>query len=154
MKPLLLALLLVATPALAGPKEDAVRAAGREWVAQFKAGNLDALMALYAENPEVALHDQPKLTGRDAVRGYFANRLKTPPDADFLLLEESLEVRGNTALAMNKYWFTLRTQGREYKDAGRSLITYTRDRKGRWLIRHDIDQTTPDVKFPAPPEAK
>jgi ketosteroid isomerase-like protein len=154
MKALCLALVLVATPALAGRQEDAVRAAGREWVTQFKAGNLDALMALYAESPEVALHDQPKLTGREAVRGYFANRLKTPPDADFLLLEESLEVRGNTALMMSKYWFTLRAAGREFKDAGRSLVVYTRGPKGRWLIRQDIDQTSPDVKFPAPPEAR
>lgn len=153
MKALILAL-LITTPALATPEQDAVRAAGREWVTQFKAGNLDKLMALYAPSPEVALHDQPKLTGTAAVRNYFANRLKTPPDADFLLLEESLEIRGNTAISMSKYWFTLRTQGREYKDAGRSLLIYTKDRKGHWLIARDIDQTTPDVKFPAPPEAK
>jgi uncharacterized protein (TIGR02246 family) len=148
------ALLLAAGPAVAGPQEDAVRAAGRAWVTAFKGGDLEGLMALYADNAEVALHDQPKLTGRDAVRGYFAGRLKTRPDADFLLLEESLEVRGNTALAMSRYWFTLRAGGREFKDAGRSLLVYVKDRKGRWLIRQDIDQTTPDVAFPAPPEAR
>ncbi len=147
-------LFAAAAPAAATPAEDAVRAAGRQWLDKFKAGDLDGLMALYTDNAQVALHGQPKLVGRDAVRGYFAGRLKTPPDTDFVLLEESLEIRGDTALSMARYWFTLRAGGREYKDAGRSLLVYTRQPDGRWLIRTDIDQASPDVAFPAPPEAK
>jgi uncharacterized protein (TIGR02246 family) len=161
MKTLIAALiaLFLAAPALAGPEEDAVRDTGRQWLSHFKAGDLESLMSLYADNPQVALHGQPKLSGREAVRAYFAPRLKsgpggTKPDTDFLLLEESIEVRGNTAIAISKYWLTLRTGGNEYKDAGRSLLVYTKGQDGQWRIAHDIDQATPDVTFPAPPEAQ
>lgn len=160
MKPLfaLVALILaspaLATPALASPEEDAVRTAARQWITHFKAGNLDALMVLYTPAAQVALHGQPKLTGIAAVRAYFAPRLASKPDADFLLLEENLEIHGDTAIMTSQYWFTLRTPQAEYKDAGRSLLVYKKSPQGAWLIHRDIDQATPDVSFPPPPEAK
>jgi uncharacterized protein (TIGR02246 family) len=148
------ALLLAAAPAFAGPDEDAIRAHGHAWVRAFKAGDIEALMRLYTPDAEVALHGQPKLKGIDAIRGYFTPRLKTPPDADFLLKEESLEVHGNLAIFLSRYWFTLRTGGKAVEDAGRSLIVYRKGTDGKWRIRVDIDQASPDVTFPPPPDAR
>ena len=114
MKALVLALLLatpaLATPALATPADEtAIRAHGVEWVKAFKSGDIEALMALYTPDAEVALHGKPKLKGIAAIRGYFTPLLKTPLDADFLLAEESLVVDHDTAVFMSKYWFTIRT---------------------------------------------
>ncbi|WP_416907836.1 MAG: YybH family protein [Polymorphobacter sp.] len=139
------------TPATADD-EAAVRAAARQWITHFKAGDLDALMALYTPTAHVALHDQPILSGLTQLRAYFTPLLTPKPDADFLLLEESLEIHGQTAIMTSHYWFTLRTPDSEYKDAGRSLLVYKKSPTG-WLIHRDIDQTTPDVTFPPPPEA-
>ena len=38
-------------------------------------GDIDALMQLYMPDAVVALHDQPKLKGLDAIRAYFAPRI-------------------------------------------------------------------------------
>jgi uncharacterized protein (TIGR02246 family) len=151
----LLLLMMPAVPALATPADEAaIRDHGREWVKAFKGGDVDALMKLYTPDAEVALHGQPKLKGIEAIRGYFTPLLKTPPDADFLLAEESLVVDGNQAAFMSKYWFTVRTPKGELRDPGRSLIVYRRGADGVWRIRMDIDQAAPDVTYPPPPEAK
>ncbi len=147
-------LLALAAPALAGADEDAIRAHGRMWVAAFKGGDIERLMALYTPDAEVALHGQPKLKGVAAIRAYFTPRLKTPPDADFRLAEESLEVDGRMAMFISRYWFTLRIAGKPIEDAGRSLIVYRKGGDGVWRIRADIDQASPDVTFPVPPEAR
>ncbi len=148
-------LLLLATPAAATPADEAaIRAHGREWVRAFKAGDIEALMRLYTPDAEVALHGKPKLKGSDAIRAYFTPLLKTPPDADFLLAEESLVVDGAQAFFLSKYWFTIRTPAGDIPDAGRSLIVYRKGDDGIWRLRVDIDQAAPDVTFPPPPEAK
>ena len=159
MKALVLALLLatpaLATPALATPADEtAIRAHGVEWVKAFKSGDIEALMALYTPDAEVALHGKPKLKGIAAIRDYFTPLLKTPLDADFLLAEESLVVDHDTAVFMSKYWFTIRTPQGEIHDPGRSLIVYRKGADGVWRLRMDIDQAAPDVTYPPPPEAK
>ena len=147
--------LAVAAPALAGPDEDAIRASARDWIARFKAGDIEGLMRHYRPDSQVALHGQPKLDGSAAIRAYFTPRLAAKPDVDFLLEDELLEVRGDRAVAMSKYWFTLRPPGKApVFDAGRSVLVYQRGTDGRWQIRLDIDQASPDVGFPPPPTAK
>ncbi len=145
-----------ATPAAVTAEADkaAIRAVGREWVRAFKAGDIEGLMALYVPEAEVALHGQPKLKGLAAVRAYFTPMLASPPDADFLLAEEGLDLHGDVAIFLSKYWFTLRTPKGVVEDAGRSLLVYRRGDDGRWRIRVDIDQGSPDVAFPPPPEAR
>lgn len=150
-----MAVLLLAAPVLATPADEAaIRDHGRQWVKAFKAGDVDALMKLYTPDAEVALHGKPKLKGIEAIRGYFAPLLKTPPNADFLLAEESLVVDGDMAVFMSKYWFTVRTPNGEIRDPGRSLIVYRRGADSVWRLRMDIDQAAPDVTYPPPPEAK
>jgi uncharacterized protein (TIGR02246 family) len=155
VKALVLALLLLATPALATPADEAaIRAHGAQWVKAFKGGDIEALMALYTPDAEVALHGKPKLKGLPAIRAYFTPLLKTPLDADFLLAEESLVVDHDTAVFMSRYWFTVRTPQGEIRDPGRSLIVYRKGTDGIWRLRMDIDQASPDVIYPPPPEAK
>lgn len=155
MKAFIVAALLFASPALATPADEvAIRAHGAQWVKAFKGGDIEAVMALYTTDAEVALHDKPKLKGIAAIRAYFTPLLKTPLDADFLLAEESLVVDHDTAVFMSKYWFTIRTPQGEIRDPGRSLIVYRKGADGVWRLRMDIDQAAPDVAYPPPPEAK
>lgn len=146
---------LPATTAVArepSPAErQAIEQAGNDWVAAFKAGDLERLLALYEPDATVALHDQPKLQGIEAIRKYFSQRVGRG-EIEFLMKPERVEVDGRTAYALSTYWFTLKVPGRAepFRDAGRSLLVYRKDDTGRWLIQLDIDQTTPDVRFPDP----
>ncbi|MEM1263032.1 MAG: DUF4440 domain-containing protein [Pseudomonadota bacterium] len=129
--------------------KQAIREHGATWIEHYKAGDLDALMTLYEPDAIVALHDQPGLFGRDAVRDYFAQSLGKS-DVTFDLEHEHIEINGDLAHSMAKYWLTAvnKENGRVYKDAGRSLLIYRRGDDGQWRIRIDIDQTTPDVTWP------
>jgi uncharacterized protein (TIGR02246 family) len=128
-----------------------IRAEGSRWAEYYKAGDLDSLMTLYTDDVVVALHGQPALYGRDAVRDYFSTRIGKA-DTEFELDYELEEIHGDIAYIISKYWLvaTNRETGQTYRDAGRSLLVYKRGTDGEWLIAADIDQATPDVSFPSP----
>lgn len=150
-------LLLPAVIVLAGCVQDSVgqdgpvRAEGSRWAEYYKAGDLDSLMTLYTDDAIVALHGQPALYGKQAVREYFSTRIGTA-DTEFELDYELEEIHGDIAYIISKYWLVAKNNetGETYKDAGRSLLVYKRGPDGNWLIAADIDQATPDVRFPSP----
>ena len=148
----LVAVMLVITAcgngdAVQGPR----RAEGSLWAEYYTAGDLDALMTLYTDDVIVALHGQPALYGKEAVREYFSTRIGKA-DTEFELDYELEEIHGDIAYIISKYWLVAkdRETGNVYKDAGRSLLVYKRGPDGNWLIAADIDQATPDVGFPSP----
>jgi uncharacterized protein (TIGR02246 family) len=147
----LLMALLVTGPVFAADKgkaERAIRAGVDEWLVAFKAGDIDHLMTMYMPDAIVALHGQPALKGKDAIRAYFAPRMGKS-DIDFRIEIDSIHVHGKTADLLSRYWLTAkpRGEGPVYRDAGRSVVLYKRDADGRWKIRLDMDQDTPDVRF-------
>ncbi len=138
---------------------DAICASGRRWIEVFRAGDIDGLMRLYMPNAQVALHGQPKLLGLGAIRAYFAPALAARPDVAFLLDVEDIQVQGDVAWLISRYWYTsIGKGGSRHQDAGRSLLIYRRDRSkvasGEWKIQVDIDQGSPDIAFPAPSQAR
>ena len=151
------ALLLAAVIVAAGcvresdSQDGPVRAEGSRWAEYYKAGDLDSLMTLYTDDAVVALHGQPALYGKQAVREYFSTRIGTA-DTEFELDYELEEIHGDIAYIISKYWLVAENKetGETYKDAGRSLLVYKRGPDGNWLIAADIDQATPDVSFPSP----
>lgn len=139
-----------------------IRAEGSLWAKYYKAGDLESLMTLYADDVVVALHGQPALYGKAAVREYFSTRIGKA-DTEFELDYEVVRVTGDTAWIISKYWLVAidRETGSRYRDAGRSMLVYRRDPAGtssadaeggesRWLIAADLDQATPDVGWPSP----
>ncbi len=150
---LLLAMLLVTAGCIQDSigQDGPVRAEGSRWAEYYKAGDLDSLMTLYTDDAIVALHGQPALYGKDAVREYFSTRIGKA-DAEFELDYELEEIHGDIAYIISKYWLVAKNRetGDTYKDAGRSLLVYKRGPDGNWLIAADIDQATPDVSFPSP----
>ena len=109
-------------------------------------------MALYEPDAILALHDQPMRRGVDAIRAYFAPGMGKS-DVEFELDVEHVEVHGDQAWLVSKYWLraTAKDSGYVYEDAGRSLIVYRRGDDGEWRIVADIDNNTPDVTMDAMP---
>lgn len=145
-------LLMLAQGANAWSEEgEAIRSEGLRWAEYYQAGDLDALMTLYVDDVVVALHGQPALFGRDAVRDYFAPRLGKA-ETTFELDYEVVEVHGNLAYIISKYWLHAVSieSGDLYRDAGRSMLIYKKGDDGRWRIAADLDQATPDVDWPSP----
>ncbi len=107
-------------------------------------------MTLYADDAVIALHGQPAMFGKEAVRDFFAPRLGKA-DAQFEIEHEVVKTSGDVGYAISKYWLRIENpqSGFVYKDAGRSLLVYEL-RDGRWLIAADVDQATPDVSWPSP----
>ena len=129
---------------------EALTDAGHDWIGYFRSGDLDGLMSLYVDDAVVALHGQPALFGKPAIREYFAERLGKG-DIEFELKYELQESHGSIAYIISQYWFTSedRNSGVRYRDAGRSLLVYKRSGE-RWKIAADLDQSTPDVGWPSP----
>ncbi len=127
-----------------------IEAEGRKWVNFYVEGNLEGLMTLYKDDAVVALHGQPALFGKDAIRSYFAPRVGSS-EIEFELEYEVIEVQGNIGYVISKYWLIAKnnTNGKRYQDAGRSLLVY-KSENGKWKIAADLDQTTPDVAWPSP----
>lgn len=126
--------------------EEAIRAAGSEWTRYYQGADLDGLMTLYQPDAIVALHEQPALFGKPAIRNYFSTRLGGP-EAEFDLEYEAIRVEGELAYIVSKYWLTIGSGPDAIRDAGRSLLVYRRGADGQWRIEADIDQDTPDVTF-------
>ena len=135
--------------------EAEIRASAHQWVVNFEAGDLAGLMTLYMPQARVALHGQTIRIGKAAIAAGFAPGLAAKPDVKFLLDIEEIQVHGDHAFLLSKYWYTSHGGGLpEIAETGRSLLEYQRDHDGRWKILVDIDQATPDVVFPPPPTAQ
>ncbi|MEM7283664.1 MAG: nuclear transport factor 2 family protein [Pseudomonadota bacterium] len=126
----------------------AVRAAAHLWIEHFKSGDLDQLMTLYEPDAFIALHGQPAMRGIDEIRAYFESRIGRP-GVKFDLDIEEIQIHGDVAHLVSKYWFELPLEdGGSYRDAGRSLLIYKNSKEHGWRIYLDLDQATPDVTWP------
>ena len=127
-----------------------IEAEGGKWARYYESEDLDGLMTLYVDDAVVALHGQPALFGKQAIRDYFAARLGKA-ESTFELKYEVRETHGDIAYIISQYWLKAvdKKSGDVLLDAGRSLLVYKKD-DGAWKIAADIDQATPDVDWPAP----
>lgn len=127
-----------------------IEAEGGKWAQYYESEDLDGLMTLYVDDAVVALHGQPALFGKQAIRDYFAARLGKA-ESTFELNYEVRETHGNIAYIISQYWLKAidKKSGEVHLDAGRSLLVYKRE-DGAWKIAADIDQSTPDVGWPSP----
>jgi ketosteroid isomerase-like protein len=109
-----------------------------------------AFVAVWCVAGPVLADDSARKEKKDekAIRAYFAPGMGKS-DIDFKIEIDSIHVHGRTADLVSRYWFTAKPRdgSTAYRDAGRSVVLYTRDEDGRWKIRLDMDQDTPDVRF-------
>lgn len=146
-----LAVLLTVLTGCTNQKDpQALEAQGGKWANFYRTGDLDGLMTLYTEDAVVALHGQPALYGKEAIRAYFRSRIGKS-DVTFELDYEVRESDENLGYIISKYWLVAKSRDSDniYRDAGRSLLVYKKQ-NSEWKIAADIDQSTPDVFWPSP----
>ncbi|MEM9305380.1 MAG: SgcJ/EcaC family oxidoreductase [Pseudomonadota bacterium] len=142
---------LLGMPCCAAHADDreAVLAVVDRWMSAWHTGDIDSLMTVYCDDVVLALHGQPMRVGVDAVRAFFDGNIGRE-DATMRIDIETVRVRGDVAWFTSKYWLAIGAGQERLEDAGRSLLVFERDTGGEWRLCADIDQATPDVRFPAP----
>jgi len=81
---------------------------GEDFSAAMKAGDADALAALYTEDAILLPPGSPAVRGRDAIRDYMAT---FPPIAELSVTEEGFEGIGDTVYAYGFFEMTLDLPG-------------------------------------------
>jgi uncharacterized protein (TIGR02246 family) len=129
---LVLVMIVLRVPAVAGPKED-VAAATQAWVDAFGNRNLDQVVALY--DAEAVLWGTVEQKIRDnpaAISDYF-KLLSSLTQAKVVVGEQRIRVYGDTAINTGYYTFTLERDGQPRTFPARFSFTYHK-RDGRWMI--------------------
>ena len=144
-----LSCLLICTPVLAGPKEDAL-AAYQKFFAAFTTDNHDQIVRLFA--PDALFYGTRStelVTTQEGIRQYFVEALTgkrgavkaTPFDQTALVLSDSV-------VAISGKWQSERTSDGKMVTAGPSRNTVVMQKRGdRWLIVQFHNSPTPK---PAP----
>ena len=111
-----------------------VRAAFEPMVAAWNAGNLNAFMALYAENATFALPDT-FLVGRAAIQDFYAPLFQPGATRDTLAFDEfNVEVLAPEVVLVRAVYRN--TQGGQLIRRGTTTMVF-RYILNRWLIIHD-----------------
>lgn len=143
-------LLMLCTPALAGPKEDAL-AAYQKFFDAFTTDNHDQVAALFA--PDALFYgtrSDELVTTPEGVRSYFVTALSGSRGVVRARpFEQTALVLSDGAVAISGKWQSERTLDGKMTTAGPSRNTVVMQKRGeRWLIVQFHNSPTP--KPPAP----
>ena len=137
---------LIASPALAGPKED-VAAATAKWADTLAKNDSDAVTALYAKDGVLWGTLSPTLRSDPAaIRAYFVSAFAALPQLKVALGEQAIRVYGNTAINSGTYTFSYVKDGEAKTLPARYSFTYVKDGNS-WMIADHHSSAMP----PSPP---
>lgn len=135
---------------MSSPQEDmeAIRRLEESWRAGWRAGDTEALLALYADDPVLMAWGQPAVFGKEAIRPLYQTVFDVyHVDSRSTLIE--VEVSGD----LGYFWCTYRLtatpkdSGEPFEEDGKSLFVVRREH-GVWKIARLMDNSD------RPPEGK
>jgi ketosteroid isomerase-like protein len=131
-------LLAAAAPVLAGEAEERIRERAEHWVAAVAERDIDAIMALYAEDGRVMPPGAPPLDGHEAVRAYWSQLLEIP-GFELQIRPETVTVAESGELAVAVGSWELAFDGPEgrVEDRG-SFMDIWRREGDDWQVAYDI----------------
>ena len=114
--------------------EAALRAADQTFMRAYWKGDLESVVALYAEDAVLMPADAPEAKGRDAIRKYYAADIASvrPGEAD-VILESTQGVSGNLGWSSGR---TKYTAANGETSAGK-FLSVSRKINGKWLYIRD-----------------
>jgi len=113
---------------------EALRQQSRDWSAQVATGNLDAILATWAEDAVMMPPGLPPLQGKTAIRGYVERALRLP---GFKISWEPLTAHvsrsGDLAYLVERNITTVNdSTGKPVTSYGKVVTVWRKDGDGRW----------------------
>jgi uncharacterized protein (TIGR02246 family) len=120
----------------------AIEQVAANWRAGWLAGDVDALLALYADDPVLLPQGQPAVTGRDAIRSLYEAVLREVHFTSESILNE-VDASGDLGYFWSTYRLTATPKGGgdSTTSAGKSIFIVRRQRDGAWKIARLIDNS-------------
>lgn len=104
-----------------------------QWAKEWSAKNLDAVIALYAEDAVFLTATGTRTTGRAAIRELFKNALAVNT-SDLHVQSKVTGQSGNLAYDSGEYEETTTSGGVKRSGRGNYLVVLRRDRRNQWRI--------------------
>jgi len=147
---LTLALAGTARGAEPGSPEARFKAGTSEWAEAYNAGDVERIVALYADDAVVMPPDAPATRGPAAIRAWLAQDIATSRKAGVKLRIDPGEGGSSGDLGWHSGTFTVLDGGGKTLVTGKYVETWQR-RNGEWRLLRDIwNNDAPTA--PAPPE--
>ena len=127
----------MASPAVAGPEEDAMQVI-EKWAAAFNASDLEAILALYAPDA-VFLGTGSRTVVLDPaeIRQYFERALLTDRPRGAKLLSQTTRVLSDNSVVVTGLDDTTAVRdGKPHRSAGRVTFVVSKRDGGEWKIIH------------------
>ena len=120
----------------------AIKQVAADWRAGWLAGDAEALLSLYADDPVLMPQGQPAISGKDAIRAIYQAVLKEVVIKSKGALME-VEVSGNWGYFWSTYTLTAtpKAGGRPIRSKGKSVFIVKRQPRGAWKIARLIDNS-------------
>ena len=114
------------------------------WTDALKAKNLDAIMALYTDDATVLPEEEEVVSGKQAVRGFYANWFGRN---DKLMDEKFEEINfmqeGDLLVECARFSGIVVKDGKEFPLRGKRLTVWQHDMQWRWRMVRDTWNTHP-----------
>lgn len=119
----------------------AIRELSRQWLAEFTAKDLDAVMTYYAPDAIQMPANGPSIVGKEAIRAWYELWLPNP-DITTTFQPEVIEVAASGDLAYDRgvYHFKMETPNGPIEDHGKYLIVWQKI-DGEWKALADISNS-------------
>jgi uncharacterized protein (TIGR02246 family) len=141
-------------PADAASVKTALQADEKNWLDEFKKGNLEAIAGHYADDAYFATSAGPAANGSTQIRRFFANGL-TDKSFKITLSSDKMDVAASGDLAYSRGHFSEQytdpKTGKVMSDSGSFLSVYKKQEDGSWKMVEDFAVSDPTTLKEVPP---
>jgi len=116
--------------------EDQIRSIGNDWNEFINIGDIDSIVALYAEDGQFLIPGRPAIVGTDAIRSAWQGLLAMP-GFGLVLTPEEVIVDGTLAMDRGTYRLSATPPEGDFVDTGKYLVAWQRTAAG-WRVRADM----------------
>jgi uncharacterized protein (TIGR02246 family) len=121
----------------------AIKKLAADWRSGWLAGDVDALLSLYGDEPVLMPQGQPAVSGKEAIRELYQAVLK-----EFSIESESTLMEVEASGGWGYFWSTYKITatpkagGAKIESEGKSLFVVNRQPGGTWKITRLIDNSS------------
>lgn len=121
---------------------DAIKRLAEDWRSGWLAGDADALVSLYADDPVLMPWGQPVMFGKDAIRSLYQSVFKEYAIKSQTRLMD-VEASGDLGYFWCTYTLTAtpKAGGKSFEEDGKAMFIVKREHGGSWKIARLIDNS-------------